>query len=151
MIDSKYKDQIKEGSVVRLPKIFDRNIEEKLSSQAHRTYVAKLAACRQFVDRHFLLSYGVPAYPICDILLSTEVAENKIITISSVSTELAIPSNILVRYLALAEAKGLVSLDSDKSDLEISLTAKGEQDLLTITNAISAVAFKLRPIDSMDR
>ena len=145
------KDQVKEGSVVRLPEIFDRNIKEKLSSQAHRSYVTKLAACRQFVDRHFLLSYGVPAYPICDILLITEVAENRITTISSVSTELAIPSSILSRYLAVAENKGLVSLDSDQSDLEISLTAKGEQDLLTITNAISAVAFTLRPVDSTER
>lgn len=148
MNDNERKPQLDHKSVNHLPEIFDREIETKLSNQAHRGYVTKLAACRQFVDRHFRTNYDLPAYPICDVMLAAGVSERGALQVSSISTLLAMPANILDRYLTLAEDRGLISLNKNASDPEVVLTEKGSQDLLLITNAISEVAFTLRPLAS---
>lgn len=138
-------------SIIQLPKIFDRDIEEKLSDQEHNSYVSKLAACRQFVELHFRKNYGITAYPICDILLSIQVSGLRKATIASISTDLAMPPHILRRYLVIAEDHGLVEMNNNASIPEVSMTGKGAQDLLLITNAISEVAFNLRPLDPARR
>ncbi|GAB5481510.1 MAG: hypothetical protein Pars92KO_12670 [Parasphingorhabdus sp.] len=151
MKNSHHKKQQQLNSIVPLPDIFDRNIEDKLSDQAHKSYVSKLVACRQFVERHFQKNYGIPAYPVCDMLLALEVSDLRTISIESMAIELAMPLKVLQRYLAIAERHKLIIVNANAEIPEISLAEKGVDDLLLITNAISEVAFKLRPLDSTNR
>ncbi len=151
MKNSNHQKQQGLSSIVRLPEIFDRDIGEKLSDQAHESYVSKLAACRQFVERHFQKNYGIPAYPVCDMLLALQVSDMRTVSIESMATELAMPPKVLQRYLAIAEKHGLITVNVNAGIPEVSLAAKGVDDLLLITNAISEVAFKLRPLDSTNR
>lgn len=112
----------------------------KCSDQAHRNYVSKLAACRQFVELQFQKDYGIVAYPLFDILLAIQISGLNRVTVSSISKDLAIPSHVLQRYLTIAANHRLVTMKNNAGILNVVLEEKGTQKLSLITNAITKVA-----------